>query len=98
MVGNGKCLLNCTLEDCGSKVTGACNCSCGTSESENCWGNGKNSGEFCDCCLSGLCQTHCFNRYANGKDDKDMCSEEGICSCDGTGDAKQMHGEKCKVI
>lgn len=97
-LGNGNCLLSCTLAECDSKVTGACNCSCGTSEEENCWGTSGKTGKFCNCCLRGPCQTHCFNRYANGKDEKNMCSEEGTCSCDFTGDAKQKVGEKCKVI
>ena len=57
------------------------------------------NGRFCDCCKSGPCQTHCFNRYApEDGEEEDMCSESGKCSCyERSVDAKQRVGEKCKV-
>ena len=97
-IGNGICLVNCTSTEktvepyCEASIQGECNCTCGVKDTENCY-----NGTFCDCCKWGPCQTQCFNRYTDGREEKDMCSGQGKCTCDGRGDAKQKVGEKCKV-
>ena len=80
------------MTDCEGDITGGCNCSDVEISQES-----RYNGTFCDCCIEGVCQTHCFNRYAASDSEEDMCSESGECSCDGDGDAKQKVGEKCKV-
>ena len=92
-IGNGVCELKYNLTDCEGDITGGCNCSDVEASEEN-----RYNGTFCDCCIEGPCNTHCFNRYAaSNTEEEDMCSESGVCSCDGTGDVQQKHGEKCKV-
>ena len=93
-LGKGKCKLSYNLTDCEGEITGKCDCNDVKPNQES-----RYNGTKCDCCKSGPCQTHCFNRYATGNPRKeDMCSGSGACSChESIGDAKQRVGEKCKV-
>ena len=93
-LGKGECKLSYNFTDCEGEITGECDCNIVNPNQESMY-----NGTFCDCCKSGPCQTHCFNRYAlEDGGEEDMCSNSGKCSCyERSGDAKQRVGEKCKV-
>ena len=99
VLGKGECKLSYNLTDCEGEITGECDCDVMQPNQKS-----RYNGTFCDCCVSGPCQTHCFNRYApENPQEKDMCSESGKCTCQEKTrttkavDAKQKVGEKCKV-
>ena len=74
--------------NCTTVITGQCYCQQGQ-QTKNSTYDGRN----CECCKSGECQKHCFNRFTTGRDKSDMCSGSGSCNCE-----ERRNGEECNVI